>query len=83
MPANEGDARETGSIPRSGRCPGVGNVNSLQGSCLEKFHLQRILVGYSPCGCKEADAIECMHTVKFLVYSFTPLTPLVDEHLYV
>ena len=33
-PANGRDARETGSIPESGRSPGVGNDNSLQYSCL-------------------------------------------------
>ena len=31
-PAN---ARDTGSIPRSGRSPGEGNGNPLQYSCLE------------------------------------------------
>ena len=35
-PANAGDARDTGSIPGSGRSPGVGNGNSLQSSCLGK-----------------------------------------------
>ena len=34
-PANAGDAREAGSIPGSGRSPGVGNGNPLQFSCLE------------------------------------------------
>ena len=34
-PASEGDAREVGSIPGSGRSPGVGNGISLQYSCLE------------------------------------------------
>ena len=34
-PANARDARDTGSIPGSGRSPGVGNGNSLQYSCLE------------------------------------------------
>ena len=29
-PANAGDARDVGSIPGSGRSPGVGNGNSLQ-----------------------------------------------------
>ena len=29
-----GDARDTGSIPGSGRSPGAGNGNSLQNSCL-------------------------------------------------
>ena len=34
-PANAGDAR--GSIPGSGRSPGVRNGNQLQYSCLENF----------------------------------------------
>ena len=34
-PANTGDARDTGSIPASGRSPGSGNGNPLQYSCLE------------------------------------------------
>ena len=34
--ANAGDIRDTGSIfPASGRCPGEGNGNQLQYSCLE------------------------------------------------
>ena len=41
-----------GSIPGSGRCPGEGNGNPLQYSCLEKSHGQRSLAGYSPWGCK-------------------------------
>ena len=32
--ANAGDARDTGLIPVSGRCPGEGNGNPLQYSCL-------------------------------------------------
>ena len=36
-PANAGDARDTSSIPRSGRCPGVENDNPLQYSCLENY----------------------------------------------
>ena len=35
LPPNEGDARDRGSIPRSGRYPGVGNGNPLQYSCPE------------------------------------------------
>ena len=34
-PANAGDARDTSSIPESGRSSGVGNGNPLQYSCLE------------------------------------------------
>ena len=35
LPANAGDARDAGSIPGTGRSPGVGNGNPLQYSCLE------------------------------------------------
>ena len=34
LPANAGDVRDTGSIPGSGRSPGVENRNPLQYSCL-------------------------------------------------
>ena len=34
-PANAGDSREEVLIPGSGRSSGVGNVNTLQYSCLE------------------------------------------------
>ena len=34
-PANAGDMRGAGSIPRSGRSPGGGHGNPLQYSCLE------------------------------------------------
>ena len=36
-PANVRDTRDVGSIPGSGKSPGVGNGNSLQYSCLENF----------------------------------------------
>ena len=35
LPANAGDPRDVGSIPGSGRSPGVGGGNPLQYSCLE------------------------------------------------
>ena len=35
LPANAGDTRDSGSIPGSGRSPGVGNGNLLQYSCPE------------------------------------------------
>ena len=34
-PASAGDTRDMGSIPESGRSPGIGNGNPLQYSCLE------------------------------------------------
>ena len=63
LPANAGDARDSGLIPGLGRSPGVGNDNPLQYSCLERFHGQRCLVGYSPWGCKESDITEHAHIV--------------------
>ena len=41
------------SIPGLGRCPGGGQGNPLQYSCLENPHGQRSLTGYSPWGHKE------------------------------
>ena len=35
LPANAGDIRDAGLIPRSGRSPGGGHGNSHQYSCLE------------------------------------------------
>ena len=35
LPANAGDTGNVGSVPGSGRSPGVGNGNPLQCSCLE------------------------------------------------
>ena len=43
-------ARDMVSTPGLGRSPGVGNGNPLQYSCLEIFHGQRSLAGYSPWG---------------------------------
>ena len=37
VPANAGDTGDMGSIPGSGRSPGVGNGNPLQDSCLGNF----------------------------------------------
>ena len=53
--ANAGDV---GLIPASGRFPGGRSSNPLQYSCLEKFHGQRSLAGYSPWGHKEWDTTE-------------------------
>ena len=45
LPANAGNVRDTGSIPRSGRSPGGEDGNSLQYSLAGKFHEQRSLGG--------------------------------------
>ena len=57
-PARAGDTRDSGPILGSGRSPGVGNGNRLLYSCLEKFHGQRILMGYSLWCQKELDTTE-------------------------
>ena len=50
--------QETGSIPGSRRCPGKGNGNPPQDSCLENPNGQKSQVGYSPGGHKESDMTE-------------------------
>ena len=52
-PANPGDLRESGWIPRSRRFPGGGHSNSFQYSCLENPYGPRSLEGYSLLGHKE------------------------------
>ena len=66
-PANAGDTRHSGSIPRWGRSPGVGCGDPLQYSCLDDVHGHGSLKGYSPWGHKESDtteAAECAYTHK-------------------
>ena len=60
LPANEGDARDMGSFPGSGRSPGGGNDNPFQYVCLENpmdrgAVIGYSLVGYSPWNYKELD----------------------------
>ena len=40
LPANAGDARDAGSIPGSGRCPGGGKWQPITVLLPEKFHPQ-------------------------------------------
>ena len=58
LPANAGDARDTGSILGSGRSAKGRHDNLLQYTCLENPHEERSLEGYSPWGHKELDMIE-------------------------
>ena len=58
LSANAGDVRDVGSIPGLGRSHGGGHGNPFQYSCLEKFHGQRSLEGYSPWGHEESDMTE-------------------------
>ena len=52
------NAGDLGSVPGLGRSPGEGNGNPLQHSCLQYFHGQRSLAGYSSWGRKELDKTE-------------------------
>ena len=52
-PANAGEARDAGSIPRSGRSPGVGS-GTPSGILAWRIACKRSLAGYSPWGCKES-----------------------------
>ena len=54
-PAN---ARDTCSIPGSGRLPGGGNGNPLQYSCLENSMGKGAWEGYRLWGCNESDMTE-------------------------
>ena len=57
LPANAGDVRDVGLIPRSGRSPGAGHGNPLQCSCW-RIPWTESLEGYSPQGCRESDTTE-------------------------
>ena len=56
-PANAGDIKDAGSVPRLGRSPGEGQDNPLQYSCLEN-PMDRSLAGYSLWGHKELDILK-------------------------
>ena len=58
------NARDLGSVPGLGRCPGGRHGNPLQHSCLENVHGQRSLAGYSPWCCKGSDMTEWLSTHK-------------------
>ena len=56
--SNMGDL---GSIPGSGRCPGEGNGNPLQCSCLENPMDGGVWCRLQPTGRKESDTTERLH----------------------
>ena len=61
LPANAGDARDTGSIPGLGRSPEVGNGMPLQYSCLENF-MGRVAQQATVHGAAEPDKTEQLST---------------------
>ena len=54
IPANAGDKRDVGSVPRLGRSPEEGPLVFLS----PESHGQRSLAGYGPQVCKESDITE-------------------------
>ena len=62
LTANAGDTRDAVSVPRLGRCPGKGNGNPLQYSCLENPMDRGAWWGYTPWGHKDSDMTEHAHT---------------------
>ena len=61
-PANAGGARDSGSIPGSGRSTGGRAWQPTPVFLPGKFPGQRSLEGYSPWSCVESDTTECTHT---------------------
>ena len=59
--ASANNAGGLGSIPGLGTSPGEGNGNPIPLLLPGKSHGRRILVGYSPSGCKESDTTERLH----------------------
>ena len=64
--ANAGDARDAGSVPGLGRCPGVGNGNPLQYSCLQ-YPMDRGIWQVTVHGVAESDMTEHTHTYTLVV----------------
>ena len=60
LAASAGSARDAGSIPGSGRSPGVGNGNPLQFSCLEN-PMDRGAWWATVLGVSESDRTEPAH----------------------
>ena len=60
LPANAGDTGDRGSVPGSGRSPGVGNGNSLQYSCL-KNPMDRGALWLQSMGSQESGTTEHAH----------------------
>ena len=62
LPANAGDARDSGLIPGLGKSPRGGNGNPLQYSCLENSMDRGAWWAIVHGGCKESDTSECLST---------------------
>ena len=75
LPANAGDARDTGLIPRLERFPGEGNGNLLQYSCLGNPMDRGAWWATVHGGCKDLGTTELLskHTHTH-THTYTPVT---------
>ena len=69
------NAKNTGSIPGSGRSPEEGNGNPLQYYCLENLMDGGAWIVYSLWGDKESDTTERLHFTKSLNLLFRTTIP--------
>ena len=67
LPVSAGDAKDTGSMPGSGRSPREGNVNPLQYSCLKNSMDGGAWLATVHGGRKESDTAERLHYLLPLV----------------
>ena len=78
LPPSTGDARHPGSVPGSGRSPGVGNGNPLQYSCLENY-MDRGAWWAAVHGIAEWDTTERTHTQYLtIIFYFCDVSSLID-----
>ena len=66
LPASAGDARDVGSIPKSGRSPGVEDDNQLQYSSLENSTDREVWRAAVQGATKELDTTELSHILSCL-----------------
>ena len=81
LPANAGDTGESGLIPGSGRCPGGGNGNSLQCSCLGNSRTEES--GGLQCTGSQSDMNEhtCTRAEKVLKVLNEVFPPVITDKL--
>ena len=83
LPANDGGATDSGSIPGSGKSPRGGNGNPLQYFFLGNPVDRGVWWGYSPQGCKELDTTEWLSTYTHIHVSKDYMVKCLLFHKYI